>query len=95
METKIIKKVEGGKLLKIFLDIKNDKIQKVRITGDFFAHPEESIEILERKLEGKSCEDIRDLIKEFIDENKVKLYGIDAKSIEETIKEAWNGIPTT
>ena len=36
-------KVAGGKLVQVKLTPKNDKIQDIQITGDFFLHPEEMI----------------------------------------------------
>lgn len=40
---------KAGKLLKVFVDAK-EKINKIKITGDFFVYPEESIEALEASL---------------------------------------------
>ena len=42
-------KVPQGKLLKISIefDEKNNVIRDIRITGDFFAYPEEAIELME------------------------------------------------
>ena len=46
-------KVPGGKLIKISLVEDNGRIQDLKITGDFFLHPEDFIESLERALIGK------------------------------------------
>ena len=45
-------KVKGGKLIRVQLTAKDKKIKKIKITGDFFLHPEEVIEDIERTLEG-------------------------------------------
>lgn len=45
-------KVKGGKLICIEIVPKDGKAAKVRITGDFFLHPEDAIDALERSLEG-------------------------------------------
>mgnify|MGYP000365476192 CR=1 FL=1 len=45
-------KVKGGKLIKVQLTTRNKRIEKIKITGDFFLHPEEIIENIERSLEG-------------------------------------------
>jgi len=45
-------KVEGGKLVKVQLETEGDKIKEVRIMGDFFLHPEEMIDELEKALKG-------------------------------------------
>ncbi|MBS7658535.1 MAG: lipoate protein ligase C-terminal domain-containing protein [Candidatus Bathyarchaeia archaeon] len=61
-------KVPGGKLIKVFVSIKNGVIEEIKITGDFFLHPEESIEILEEKLKGINVNEetkIRNVLNEF------------------------------
>ncbi len=35
-----------------------DRIEKIVISGDFFLHPEDAIEIIERELTGKSLDDL-------------------------------------
>ncbi len=43
-------KVVGGKLLRVRLQVEEDVISSIKITGDFFMHPEAAIETLERML---------------------------------------------
>lgn len=50
MILKSIYKVPNGKLIKISLEKKDNIIQNIKITGDFFIHPEDSIEKLEKIL---------------------------------------------
>ena len=46
-------KVRGGKLLRVRLQVDEDTcIAEIRITGDFFMHPEEALEMLEQALLG-------------------------------------------
>ena len=47
-------KVAGGKLVRVQLVKKDSMIEKVKITGDFFLHPEELIEDLEEALVGQA-----------------------------------------
>jgi lipoate-protein ligase A len=47
-------KVAGGKLIRVQLVKKETMIEKVKITGDFFLHPEELIEDLEEALVGQA-----------------------------------------
>ena len=49
---KSVYKVPGGKLLKISLEPEDNRIKSIRIMGDFFLHPEESITELEDGLKG-------------------------------------------
>jgi lipoate-protein ligase A len=45
-------KVPNGKLIKVTVEHEEGKIIKVLIRGDFFIHPEESIDDLELALKG-------------------------------------------
>lgn len=84
-------KVPGGKLLRVKIDY-DDVIRNVSITGDFFLHPEESIEKIESALFGINVNDneekIINIINEVIKENNIELIGIDAEAIARTIKAA-------
>ncbi len=70
-------KVEGGKLVKVQLRSEGDKIKEVRITGDFFLHPEELIDELEKTLEGLMIDEdaLADCIRAFIKKNNAVLLG--------------------
>ncbi|MFH0884094.1 MAG: lipoate protein ligase C-terminal domain-containing protein [Candidatus Micrarchaeota archaeon] len=45
-------KVPGGKLVCVEVWAEGSKVKKVKITGDFFLHPEDAIDPLERALAG-------------------------------------------
>ncbi|MEM2526763.1 MAG: lipoate protein ligase C-terminal domain-containing protein [Candidatus Bathyarchaeia archaeon] len=71
-------KVEGGKLIKVQLEREDNKIKAIKITGDFFMHPEELIDELEKSLIECSIEEsaITEIIKRFIEEKGVILLGV-------------------
>lgn len=46
-----IKKISGGKLIRVDV-VYSQKIERVKITGDFFLHPEELITFIEESLAG-------------------------------------------
>lgn len=50
-------KVKDGKLIRVQLVKKENRIEKVKITGDFFLHPEELIEELEQALAGRELDE--------------------------------------
>jgi len=83
MEGKSIYKIPDGKLLKIFLQFENNKINSIKITGDFFLHPEEGIEKIEQELIGVEIENgkIIEKIDETVKENKIELFGINSEGI--------------
>ena len=66
-------KVHGGKLIRVKLSMKKNKISDIRITGDFFLHPEDGIEELERRLKGVEVESTRlyEKINGFFNENNI------------------------
>ncbi|MCK4902483.1 MAG: hypothetical protein KAS76_03925 [Thermoplasmatales archaeon] len=89
MNSKSVYKVPNGKLLKINLDYdeKTNNIENVRITGDFFAYPEEAIEIIEEELKSIKLEksNLIEKIQSVINENKIEFIGINAEGLTEGI----------
>ncbi|MBS7624996.1 hypothetical protein KEJ29_05410 [Candidatus Bathyarchaeota archaeon] len=71
-------KVEGGKLIKVQVSKRGEKIDFVRITGDFFMHPEELIEDLEKALVGCPLDEkvIAEAIRCFVRDKGVVLLGV-------------------
>ena len=82
-----IYKVPEGKLLKVFLDTDGATIGNLKITGDFFMHPEEKIVELEAALMGHALEEtaLAATIDGFLKAHFIELFGADAASIAKTI----------
>ena len=89
MQTKSVYKVPNGKLLKVFLqyDEKQNSISEIKITGDFFAYPEEAIETLESKLKNTPLkrERLIEKINSVITECNIQFIGLDAEGLTEGI----------
>lgn len=51
-------KVPNGKLIRVSAKVKDNKIKLIRITGDFFLHPEERIFELEKALLGRNLDKV-------------------------------------
>jgi len=89
MQSKSVYKVPNGKLLKILLNYneKENIIDKIIITGDFFAYPEEAIELIENGLKNtkikKSC--LFGKISSLIEENNIEFIGLDAEGLTQGI----------
>lgn len=83
MNSKSIYKVPNGKLLKIQLDYDNDCINSVKITGDFFAYPEEAIETMENELKNIKLnrQELMEKISEIINKNSIEFIGLDAEGL--------------
>ena len=89
MQSKSVYKIPNGKLLKISLnyDEKNNTITQINIMGDFFAYPEESIEIMESELRNSVLIKEKLLIKinSVINKNKMDFIGLDAEGLTKGI----------
>lgn len=66
-------KVKGGKLIKCIIEIEGNEIKKIKFSGDFFMHPEEKIEELEKRICGITLNEgkIRKIFDEFFMEVEV------------------------
>ena len=84
-------KIEGGKLVKIKVEY-DSKVRFIQILGDFFVHPEEGIELIEKVLVGipvnESEEQISEEIKEVVQNEKIQLIGITPQAIASVLKKA-------
>ena len=69
-----VKRVSGGKTLKIDIRICGDVIEDIVLSGDFFAHPEELVDELENSLKGLKASKAVDVINSFRD--KIEFTGI-------------------
>ena len=69
-------KIPGGKLLACTVETENDRITVIKISGDFFMHPEDSIFSLERAILGSKISDYPEKIRTYFQNNPVKLIGI-------------------
>jgi lipoate-protein ligase A len=89
MNSKSIYKIPNGKLLKLSLEYnENDKtISSVKIMGDFFAYPAESIEVLEHELKGVkiSKKQLFDKINDTIKKSNFEFIGLTAEGLTEGI----------
>ena len=89
MQSKSVYKVPNGKLLKISLDYdeKNDIIKEISIMGDFFAYPEETIDLMENMLKNTKLnrENLLKKINSIIKENNIEFIGVDTEGLTQGI----------
>ncbi len=85
--------LKAQKLLKITLHYADDRIHALQIRGDFFMHPEEDLEKLEKKMAGSVLErgELEQRAKEFLQTTQV--FGFDEKSLAEAILQASGKAP--
>jgi lipoate-protein ligase A len=84
-------KVKEGKVVKVEVDCDN-VISDIKITGDFFIHPEDILDEIEKSIIGlersASIETITSNIKSRIADRDVQMIGISPESIALLIREA-------
>jgi len=87
-------KAEGGKLIKVQLKKEDDKIGFIRITGDFFMHPEDLIEDFEKALLGCPINEdvITKVIRDFINERRATLLGATPEDFAKCIIKAGGNV---
>jgi lipoate-protein ligase A len=91
MHKELTKKVPEGKMVRLKIDF-DDKIFGIKINGDFFLHPEETITKIENTLIGldvsESIKTIEEKITKTLQENNAQFIGLNANELAQIIKEA-------
>jgi lipoate-protein ligase A len=84
-------KIPGGKLVKVKLEVSSGRITKVTILGDFFLHPEETLQKIEESLIGTIVDEtsIGNIIAQTLVDSRATLIGATASDIAKTIMIAW------
>jgi len=84
-------KVIGGKLIRVDV-IFEDKLESVKLTGDFFLHPEDILEEIVKIMEGVKIPFKRDELEQNIGnvliKNNAQLIGASAADIVTCLEEA-------
>ena len=84
-------KVKEGKLVKAEVEF-DGVIKKIKITGDFFLHPEDILEKIEKSILGlgkdASTETIASRIHEITEANDAQMIGVSPESLALVIREA-------
>ncbi len=84
-----VEKISGGKLVKLEVEYDN-LIRRVKITGDFFAYPEDVIEKIEKSLVDLPAKESESVllfnIDNVINNEKAELVGVSAIDIARLIR---------
>lgn len=74
----------GGKVVQVSMEY--DKvIREIKITGDFFIHPEEGVMHIEQNLIGRKIEDVMEVLEDVTED--MELVGITKEVLMELIKQ--------
>ncbi len=84
-------KVKEGKIIKVEVEF-DGTIRRIKITGDFFLHPEDIMEQIENSLLGidkeVSEEAIASKIRDITEAHQAQMIGFSEGSLAQVIKEA-------
>ncbi|MBI2598365.1 MAG: hypothetical protein HYW50_04165 [Candidatus Diapherotrites archaeon] len=87
MNANSVYKIPDGKLVKISMNFSGEKIEKIRVFGDFFLYPENGIEKIEKNLVGKKIDE-KTLTQEIdrpVKENQLELFGPTSDGLSKAI----------
>jgi lipoate-protein ligase A len=79
-------KVPGGKLLACEIMVKGGIITDIKLSGDFFMHPETAITELEEAIQGIAIEIIQAKIEDFFQKKEISLFGVSPKDFMTVIQ---------
>jgi len=89
---RFVGKIPGGKLLKLDVEYSGGRVARVRIRGDFFAHPEEAFDRVEAALQGVDPTDFSRLLREAVAREGVTIYGVGVDDIVDAFERASDAI---
>jgi lipoate-protein ligase A len=81
-------KVPGGKLLCVDAEFTLGRISRIRITGDFFLHPEEALDDIEKALVGIRPEEAAARVSETLARRHAIFIGASADDIGRLVRRA-------
>ncbi len=79
--------VKSGKLIKVDAIFRGDVIESIKITGDFFLHPESRIEEIEERLRGRRVDEVKDIVTEMLGD--AEYIGLSVEALTEAVIQAW------
>lgn len=90
-------KKSGEKLVNVSAEIESGIVKKIIISGDFFIHPEDSIDTIQNfltgiNINGLSKEILKTDLDKFILENGIEMIGISSETLVEALASFAAGI---
>jgi lipoate-protein ligase A len=85
------RKVPGGKLVRVDAYCERHVLSRIRLSGDFFVHPEEALAGIERDLEARGLSgnepDLEMQVLSIVSANGAVLIGFGASDIADMLRE--------
>jgi lipoate-protein ligase A len=87
-------KVPGGKLVVVDLDVADDHIARVQVSGDFFLEPDSALEAIDRAVCGLPADASEALLAAAVQvalDPGVQLFGITPEAVAVAVRRALDG----
>lgn len=85
-------KPENGKLLKIFVEFSGSKIKQFKLRGDFFMHPESSLELLEDfMLNLDMSKNFTQDLERFLTDSHIQVFGFKTQDLYDFLTMQYEG----
>lgn len=81
-------KIEGGKLVRVEIEIESGSVIRASVCGDFFAHPEELFERAEAELSGAPTDRLGETALALFGNPKLTIIGAAPDDIARALMEA-------
>jgi hypothetical protein len=84
-------KMPGGKLVVIDLDVHDDQLTRVRLSGDFFLEPDDALHIINAALEGQPVQASEAALAAILRDAlaaSVMMYGISPEAVAVAVRRA-------
>lgn len=82
-----VKKVSGGKLLKVQVRSDDGVLKEIRITGDFFVSPEETVDDIEEALKGVHVAHVQEVVRDTAESKGAAFLGFSLQDLVGMIEE--------
>lgn len=85
----IERKIPNGKFVRVDVQISDGKMSAIKITGDFFMHPEDALVEIEKRMVGLHKNDVKQKTVEIFSSANAEIIGFSADDISDMVKEAF------
>ncbi len=82
------RKVPGGKLLRVEVEVESGTVLAAAVRGDFFAHPEEAFEAAEAELVGLPADRLGEAALALFSREPLRILGASPRDIASLLAEA-------
>ena len=85
MIARLDRKIAGGKMLRVEVEVDSGVVLRAVVRGDFFAHPEESFEAAEAELSGLPVDRLGEAALSLFSRPPLRLFGVSSSDLAQAL----------